>query len=187
MTHNNARTYPRLATPIAFVGPDDLVRMVEAVIRLQRDHGDRTNRRRARLKYVVDDMGVPWVRETLAAYYGGRVRRRAADAAGRAGPARLARAGRWPIVARRAGGRRPHRRWWHDRGCAPPCASGAERFAPGIVMTPQQDVLLTDIAPATAPRSTRCWRDMAWCRPKHVADGAVRPVLPRSADLRPGA
>ena len=71
MTHNRADTYPRLATPIAFVGPDDLLRAAEAVIRYQRDNGDRSDRRRARLKYVVDDRGVDAVREELAAYWGG--------------------------------------------------------------------------------------------------------------------
>jgi len=146
MTHNNARTYPRLATPIAFVGPDDLVRMVEAVIKLQRDHGDRTNRRRARLKYVVDDMGLPWMRETLAQYFGGPF----ADAE--------------PMTLTV-----PDILGWHEQGdgrlwLGVPVAAGrivdaagvrlrtalraiAERFAPGFVMSPQQDVLLTDIAP----------------------------------------
>ncbi len=146
MTHNNPRTYPRLATPIAFVGPNDLVRMVEAVIRLQRDHGDRTNRRRARLKYVVDDMGLPWVRETLAGYYGGAFE----DAR----PMRL---------------EVPDLLGWHEQGdgrlwLGIPVAAGrivdggtshlrtalrevVKRYAPSVVMTPQQDVLLTDIAP----------------------------------------
>src|SRR5580698_2932506 len=70
MTHNKPRTYPRLATPIAFVQPDELIPIVEAVIRLQRDHGDRGDRRRARLKYVIDDRGLDWIRETLAEYFG---------------------------------------------------------------------------------------------------------------------
>jgi sulfite reductase (ferredoxin) len=71
MTHNRADTYPRLATAIAFVGPDDLLRAAEAVVRYQRDHGDRSDRRRARLKYVLDDRGVDTVREELAAYWSG--------------------------------------------------------------------------------------------------------------------
>ncbi len=70
MTHNNARTFPRLATPVCFVEPDRLIAICEAVIRLQRDHGDRTDRRRARLKYVVEDHGIAWIAETLAGYYG---------------------------------------------------------------------------------------------------------------------
>ncbi|MGH6953723.1 MAG: NADPH-dependent assimilatory sulfite reductase hemoprotein subunit, partial [Alphaproteobacteria bacterium] len=71
MTHNKPRTYPRLATPVAFVEPDRLVAAVDAVIALQRDHGDRADRKHARLKYVVDEKGLPWVKATLEGYYGG--------------------------------------------------------------------------------------------------------------------
>ncbi len=70
MTHNRANTFPRLASPICFVGPDRLLAIAEAVIRLQRDHGDRTDRRRARLKYVIEDRGLAWTRQTLESYYG---------------------------------------------------------------------------------------------------------------------
>ncbi|MBE7212958.1 MAG: NADPH-dependent assimilatory sulfite reductase hemoprotein subunit, partial [Gluconacetobacter diazotrophicus] len=70
MTHNRADTFPAMASPICFVGPDELLRVTEAVIRLQRDHGDRSDRRRARLKYVVADRGLPWVLDTLTGYYG---------------------------------------------------------------------------------------------------------------------
>ena len=70
MTHNNARTFPRLATPVCFVPPGELLAICEAVIRLQRDNGDRTDRRRARLKYVVNDHGIEWVADTLAGYFG---------------------------------------------------------------------------------------------------------------------
>jgi len=148
MTHNNPRTYPRLATPIAFVQPDQLIGIVEAVIKLQRDHGDRGNRRRARLKYVVDDQGLPWIRETLAVYFGARL----------VDPPAL------QLVV-------PDLLGWHEQGdgllwLGVPVAAGrigdfaggaqlrtalrvvAQRFAPGFTMTPQQDVLLTDIRPA---------------------------------------
>jgi sulfite reductase (ferredoxin) len=70
MTHNNARTFPRLATPVCFVPPGELLAICEAVIRLQRDHGDRGDRRRARLKYVVQDRGIEWIADTLAGYFG---------------------------------------------------------------------------------------------------------------------
>ncbi|ABI61807.1 NADPH-dependent assimilatory sulfite reductase hemoprotein subunit [Granulibacter bethesdensis] len=70
MTHNKPETYPRLGTVIGSVGPDELLAGVEAVIRLQRDYGDRFNRRRARLKYVVDDRGVDWVKAELVTYFG---------------------------------------------------------------------------------------------------------------------
>jgi sulfite reductase (ferredoxin) len=70
MTHNRANTFPRLASAICFVGPDELLPVVEAVVRLQRDHGDRTDRKRARLKYVIEDNGLDWAKATLDQYYG---------------------------------------------------------------------------------------------------------------------
>jgi sulfite reductase (ferredoxin) len=70
MTHNKPETYPRLATPVAFVEPDDLLAVAAAVVRLHRDHGDRTNRRHARLKYVIAERGEEWAREALSADLG---------------------------------------------------------------------------------------------------------------------
>jgi len=66
MTHNNPKTYPRLATPVAFVEPGDLVDAAAAVVRLHRDWGDRVNRRHARLKYVIAENGEDWARARLA-------------------------------------------------------------------------------------------------------------------------
>ena len=57
-THNNKKTYPRTASMMGFV-PKDVVHIVcEKVMLVQRDFGDRTNRKHARLKYTVDDLGV---------------------------------------------------------------------------------------------------------------------------------
>lgn len=70
MTHNKPKTYPRLATPLVFVGPDELVRATKAVIELQRDHGDRSDRRHARLKYLVDEKGTAWIKAELERYFG---------------------------------------------------------------------------------------------------------------------
>jgi sulfite reductase (ferredoxin) len=66
MTHNKPETYPRLATPVAFVEPDDLLEAAAAVVRLHRDWGDRGNRRHARLKYVIAERGEDWARERLS-------------------------------------------------------------------------------------------------------------------------
>ena len=70
MTHNNPKTYPRLATPVAFVGPEDLLEAAAAVVKLHRDHGDRGNRRHARLKYVIAENGEEWARGRLSEYLG---------------------------------------------------------------------------------------------------------------------
>ncbi|MGH7059932.1 MAG: NADPH-dependent assimilatory sulfite reductase hemoprotein subunit [Stellaceae bacterium] len=68
MTHNQPATYPRLATPVAFVEPEDLLEAAAAVVRLHRDYGDRGNRRHARLKYVIEENGEEWARARLAEY-----------------------------------------------------------------------------------------------------------------------
>lgn len=70
MQHNNAKTFPRLASPVAFIPVDDMLLATEAVVKLQRDFGDRTNRRNARLKYVMEEKGDAWVRQTLHEYAG---------------------------------------------------------------------------------------------------------------------
>jgi sulfite reductase (ferredoxin) len=66
VTHNKPETYPRLATPVAFVEPADLLDAAAAVVRLHRDFGDRGNRRHARLKYVIAERGEDWARQRLS-------------------------------------------------------------------------------------------------------------------------
>jgi sulfite reductase (ferredoxin) len=70
MTHNKPKTYPRLATPVVFVPPEDLFAAARAVIEVQRDHGDRIDRKHARLKYLVDEKGLPWFKAQLEARLG---------------------------------------------------------------------------------------------------------------------
>jgi len=57
-THGDASTYPRLAQLIGFVAPGDTLALAEAIVTTQRDFGDRANRRRARLKYTLEAMGL---------------------------------------------------------------------------------------------------------------------------------
>jgi len=68
MTHGNANTFPFLARPICYVSSDRVVEAAEAVIKLFRDHGNRGDRRRARIKYLVNDWGVDKFRHVLADY-----------------------------------------------------------------------------------------------------------------------
>lgn len=69
-THNKPDTYPRLASALGFVRQEDVCRVSEAVVALHRDFGDRSNRRHARLKYVIDDQGLSWFREQVEARLG---------------------------------------------------------------------------------------------------------------------
>ena len=148
MTHNKPETYPRLATPVAFVEPDDLLDAAAAVVRLHRDWGDRGNRRHARLKYVIAERGEEWARERLSEYLGKSLE-----------PCRP-----MPDFAV------PDHLGWHEQGDGKlylglPIASG--RIADGVgaplrtalrdivrqfrcnpILMPSQDIILSDIDPA---------------------------------------
>ena len=70
MTHGAEETYPRLADIIGFCLPDQVVDVAEKVILVQRDFGDRTNRKHARLKYTIDDRSADWFLEKLNEFLG---------------------------------------------------------------------------------------------------------------------
>jgi sulfite reductase (NADPH) hemoprotein beta-component len=59
-THGEPTTYPRLADVLGFVAPDQVIAVADAVVTTQRDFGNRADRRRARLKYTIDDRSVSW-------------------------------------------------------------------------------------------------------------------------------
>jgi sulfite reductase (ferredoxin) len=147
MTHNNPKTYPRLATPVAFVEPEDLLEAAAAVVRLHRDHGDRGNRRHARLKYVIAENGEEWARERLEEYLGKKL-----------APCR-------PLPALSV----PDHLGWHEQGDGKlyvgiPVTSGrivdgaqsqartalreiVARFRCDPILMPSQDIILSEIGP----------------------------------------
>ncbi|HEY8874884.1 MAG TPA: NADPH-dependent assimilatory sulfite reductase hemoprotein subunit [Stellaceae bacterium] len=148
MTHNKPETYARLATPVAFIEPDDLLAAAAAVVRLHRDHGDRGNRRHARLKYVIAERGEEWARERLS------------EDLGRP----LAPCREMPDFAV------PDHLGWHEQGdgklyLGVPVESGrivdgeririrtalreiVARFRVDPILMPSQDIILSQIAPA---------------------------------------
>ncbi|KAF9190212.1 hypothetical protein BGZ51_008843 [Haplosporangium sp. Z 767] len=65
MTHGNKKTYPRLADVIGFCTPEQAIETGEKVMLVQRDFGDRMNRKHARLKYTIDDRGIEWFKTEL--------------------------------------------------------------------------------------------------------------------------
>ncbi len=68
-THGNPDHYPRLASVLGFVslaeGKEKLFKTIYEVLTIQRDYGNRSDRKVARLKYTVDRLGLPWWREEL--------------------------------------------------------------------------------------------------------------------------
>lgn len=61
-THGMTVTYPRLADVLGFITPDKLEEVSKAVLTIHRDFGDRTDRKHARLKYVIEERGAEWAR-----------------------------------------------------------------------------------------------------------------------------
>ncbi len=62
MSHNQVDTYPRLADVLGFCRADQVVDVAEKIITVQRDYGDRTERKHARFKYTIADRGLAWLR-----------------------------------------------------------------------------------------------------------------------------
>ncbi|MBV8776167.1 MAG: NADPH-dependent assimilatory sulfite reductase hemoprotein subunit [Alphaproteobacteria bacterium] len=158
MTHNKPETYPRLATPVAFIEPEDLLDAAAAVVRLHRDWGDRGNRRHARLKYVIAERGEEWARERLSAHIGKALT-----------PCR-------PMAEFRV----PDHLGWHEQGdglvyLGLPVASGriadsdasrlraalreiVGRFGADPILMPSQDIILSNIGPEHRPAITAVLR-----------------------------
>jgi len=65
-SHGNVQTYPRMADVIGFLTPDKLVDVAKAVLTIHRDFGDRTDRKHARLKYVVAERGVKFMQDEVS-------------------------------------------------------------------------------------------------------------------------
>ena len=64
-THGDPETYPRLGNVIGFATPGQVVAVAEAVVTAQRDFGNRAVRKRARLKYTIDDRGLDWFKDEV--------------------------------------------------------------------------------------------------------------------------
>jgi sulfite reductase (ferredoxin) len=69
-TANKPNTYPVVAQPLGRIAADRVVEAARAVVSVQRDHGNRTDRRHARLKYLLADRGVDWFRGEVEARLG---------------------------------------------------------------------------------------------------------------------
>jgi sulfite reductase (NADPH) hemoprotein beta-component len=70
-THGNTETYPRLGTVIGFCDSEEkILKTVYEILTIQRDYGNRSDRKLARLKYVLDKNGVEWFKNELEARTG---------------------------------------------------------------------------------------------------------------------
>ncbi len=144
-TNRKPETFPRLAEEVGFAEPADLLPFVRAVVEVQRDYGDRSDRKHARLKYTIADRGLGWFRAEVERYAGKKLApfhplppwtKRDYLGWHEQGDGRLfvgisVESGR---IADRADG--------HLKGAL---RAIVDRFDLDVVLTPQQNVLLCDI------------------------------------------
>lgn len=150
-THGKTTTYPRLADRVGFLPPDQVLTTLTQATAIYRDYGDRTNRRHARLKYVLEERGVAWFRDELALRLG------AALAPPAAVPS-------YAVDDHLGWHRQADGRWfvgvWIEHGRIKdtptlPAKRGLraiiERFRPGVRLTAQQNIILTHISTEDRP------------------------------------
>ena len=68
-THNNEQTFARIADPLGYVAAEHLLDLVQSILALQRDYGDRKTRRHSRMKYLLNDHGITWFKQELKSKY----------------------------------------------------------------------------------------------------------------------
>jgi sulfite reductase (NADPH) hemoprotein beta-component len=145
MSHGNAETYPRLADVVGFVGREQVLEAAKAVLTVYRDFGDRTNRKHARLKYVLAERGVDWFR--------GEVERRGGFVFGPARPFEFDRQGdrfgwhaqedgRWFLGLFVEGGRVADR---GDRRLRTGLREVVDRYRPELRLTASQNLVLANV------------------------------------------
>ena len=69
-TPSAKKTFPALAKRLAFITPDQAVGVSQAILKVQRDHGNRQDRKTARMKYLINDWGIEKFRAEVEKYYG---------------------------------------------------------------------------------------------------------------------
>jgi len=149
--HTNPDTFPRLADPLATIAADQLFEVLEAILWVQRDNGNRSDRAQARLKYLVHGWGIERFRATVEARLGYSLPM--------AKPVFFAAAedhlgwhpqgdGRWFLGVKVENGRVIDREGVRIRSGL---RAVIEQFSPGVRFTPREDVLLTDLADSDRP------------------------------------
>ncbi len=70
VTPSAKKTFPAVAKPLAYVTPDQVIGVAEAIVKVQRDFGNRSDRKVARLKYLLANIGIPAFKAKVEEYYG---------------------------------------------------------------------------------------------------------------------
>jgi sulfite reductase (ferredoxin) len=70
VTPSAAKTFPALAKRLGFVPPEDVLDIAVAIVKVQRDFGNRSDRKVARLKYTIHNLGLETFRAKVEEYFG---------------------------------------------------------------------------------------------------------------------
>lgn len=145
-THRKEETFPRLAEPLTFVMPEQLLDTLVAILKTQRDLGNRVDRRQARMKYVVENLGIEGFRREVESRLGSRL------PSTRPFPINHGEFHRGWHAQRETGlyyfglfvenGRITDHPGWHLKTAL---REAVERFRPNILLTPNQDLILSDV------------------------------------------
>lgn len=172
-TNGDRHTHPRLADPVGFIRPDQVLDVARAVVSIHRDFGDRANRRHARLKYVVEDRGLDWFVDELSRRLGWRPApprplrwTRHADWLG--WHPQDAGATRWFFGLRVVSGRLAG-------GLMEAVAEIVSELRPEVRFTPQQNLILANLPPEDQPRLESILRRHGAAMP-----GELPPILRHS-------
>ncbi|MEM1177098.1 MAG: NADPH-dependent assimilatory sulfite reductase hemoprotein subunit [Acidobacteriota bacterium] len=141
MTHNKPDTFARIASTVGTLGPDQAVAAVRAVAAIFRDHGNRQDRRHARLKYLIEDWGLDRFRRELESELG--------FALGDPLPAPRPHQHDYLGVHDQDGGGVFYGLWIENGRLRDDARTGVrrivERFRPGVRVTAGQNLLFTDL------------------------------------------
>ena len=164
-THRKEETFARTADGLGYVKGSEVLAAVQAVVALQRDHGDREQRRHARLKYLLHDRGIAWFRTELQRYFSGTLAPLEREPA--------------PVLEDALG--------WHPQGdglwfVGLPLLCGrlegdrkrvlrqlVERYQLEVRLTPNQDLLLCQIAPGQRQEIGQALATLGWQDPAQTS------------------
>lgn len=72
-TPSAKKTFPALAKRLCFVKPEQACDVAAAIVKVQRDNGNRSDRKVARMKYLIADRGIEWFRSEVEKHYGSKL------------------------------------------------------------------------------------------------------------------
>jgi len=181
LTHGKSDTHPRLADPICFVTPEELTPTFLTIIEIQRDHGNRADRRYARMKYLFDDWGVERFKQEMERRLGRALLppRPLTWHAGDHLGWNKQHDGRWYLGVWVENGRL---RDSDDLTAKSAFRELVEQFKPGIRLTSQQNIIFTDIKAEDRAAVERLLRGhgitLAGDLPAVLANSMACPAMP---------